>query len=92
MPEVDLDIKVSPRIIKSTLVKQNNDEDRIYKIGARDQMSNKKSPDQINTLSPRQEIFKEDATIDIFGNKRSSVQPVNLEKIFAFNEPKKPLA
>ena len=31
--------------------------------------------------SPRQEIFKEDQKIDIFGNKRSSVQPAILDKI-----------
>jgi hypothetical protein len=41
VPEANREIKISPRVINSTLVKKNNDEERIYKIGLREEKEKK---------------------------------------------------
>jgi hypothetical protein len=71
---VDKSFEGSQRVTNSSLTKNNNDDElRIFKIGARAERDPKT---EANTEynSPRETQLKKKSTIDIFGNKRSSVQ------------------
>jgi hypothetical protein len=84
-------LPLAPRTLNTTLSRNKKEtEERDYKIGLRTGVDEQRTEIKDTIFaSPRPQNCKEDSPIDIFGNKRQSVQPKPLELLQIPEEPKK---